>query len=83
MADYSKQWAEINDPDFPWDFDIEEEIETIPHGYYKTLICEGFGFLAIERTTEGKIQLLFPGEDNLIRAVEYEKFIKSQKVANE
>jgi len=30
MADFSKQWAEIYDTEFPWDFDIEAEAETIP-----------------------------------------------------
>jgi len=24
MADFSKQWCEINDSDMPWDFDIDE-----------------------------------------------------------
>ena len=25
MADFSKQWCEINDPEMPYDFDILEE----------------------------------------------------------
>ena len=29
MADFSKQWCEINDPDMPWDFDILEEAEKL------------------------------------------------------
>jgi len=77
MADYSKQWAEKYDSEFPWDFDIEEEFENIPHGFYKPIICEGFGFIGLERSTDGKMLLLFPKGDEVER-VEYRKFIKQQ-----
>jgi len=35
MAEFSKQYCEIYEPELAWDFDIEEIAETIPKGYYK------------------------------------------------
>jgi len=49
MADFSKQWCEINDPEMPYDFDILEEFGKLPKNHYIPFICEGFGFLAIMR----------------------------------
>ena len=72
MAEFSKQYCEIYDEDFPWDFDIEVEAETIPKGYYKPMICEGFGFLGIGKTSDDKIQLYF-GPDGWI---DYDKIVK-------
>ena len=57
MADFSKQWCEIHDPNMPWDFDIEVEAEAIPKGYYKPMICEGFGFLGIGVDIDGNIEI--------------------------
>ena len=39
MAEFSKQYCELYDPEFPWDFDIEEFAEGIPKGHYKPIIC--------------------------------------------
>ena len=58
MAEFSKQYCEIYDEDFPWDFDIEAEAETIPKGHYKPMICEGFGFLGIGVDLNGNIEIL-------------------------
>ena len=80
MADFSKQWAELYDPEFPWDFDIEVEAETIPKGYYKPIICEGFGFIAIEVGLDGNINLIFDGGNNEIDKVNYKHFIQNQKL---
>lgn len=80
MADFSKQWAEIYDIEFPWDFDIEVEAQTIPKGYYKPMICEGFGFSAIEVSLDGKIYLLFNDFDGGLDKVEYQTFIEKQKL---
>lgn len=79
MAEFSKQWAEVNDPEFPWDFDIEEEFESIPHGYYKPMICEGFGFMGLLRTTSGSKALLFDNGTDELETVDYIKFMKQQK----
>ena len=53
MAEFSKQWCELNDPDMPWDFDIIEVANDLKNNYYKPYICEGFGFSAIGKFAEG------------------------------
>jgi hypothetical protein len=52
MAEFSKQWCELNDPDMPWDFDIIEVANDLKNNYYKPYICEGFGFSAIGKFAE-------------------------------
>lgn len=52
MADFSKQWCEINDPEMPHDFDILEEHSRLKPGNYIPYICEGFGFIAIGKTDD-------------------------------
>jgi hypothetical protein len=83
MADFSKQYCELYDPEFPWDFDIEVEAETIPKGYYKPMICEGFGFLAIEVGLDGNIYLIFDAGNNEIDKVQYKAFIEKQKLKSD
>jgi len=81
MADFSKQWAELYDPEFPWDFDIEEIANEIPKGYYKPIICEGFGFLGIGVKLDGEIELYLTNsndENNLTR-VDYKRYISLHK----
>jgi len=53
MAEFSKQWCEINDPDMPWDFDIIEVANDLKNNFYMPYICEGFGFSAIGKFAEG------------------------------
>jgi hypothetical protein len=81
MAEFSKQYCEIYDWDFPWDFDIEEIAETIPKGHYKPIICEGFGFSGIGVRLDGTIEILVrdsTDEDNLIQ-IDYKKYIALHK----
>ena len=47
MADFSKHWCDINDPEMPYDFDIIEEYSKLSEGEWIPVICEGFGFLGI------------------------------------
>ena len=58
MAEFSKQWVELNDPEMGWDFDIEAIASEMPNStmtdYY---ICEGFGAVAIGKDENGEIQL--------------------------
>ena len=63
MADFSKQWCEINDPDMPWDFDIDELAKKLRPGSYMHAICEGIGFHVIARNEEGELLLGFPDYD--------------------
>jgi hypothetical protein len=81
MAEFSKQYCEIYDEDFPWDFDIEAEAETIPKGHYKPMICEGFGFLGIGVDLNGNIEILLtnPKDETKYVQVDYKKYIALHK----
>ena len=81
MAEFSKQYCEIYEPDLDWDFDIEEIAESIPKGHYKPIICEGFGFSGIGIRLNGDIQILVidaNAEDTLVQ-VDYKKYISLHK----
>jgi hypothetical protein len=58
MAEFSKQWVELNNPEMGWDFDIEAIASEMPNStmtdYY---LCEGFGAVAIGKDDDGEIQL--------------------------
>ena len=58
MADFSKQWVEMNDLNMKWDFDIEAIAADMKPGtinpYY---ICEGFGSTAIVKDENGQVHL--------------------------
>ena len=62
MADFSKQWCDINDPEMPHDFDILEVFGKLKPNTYENWICEGFGFGAIGNLN-GQCMLLMPTED--------------------
>jgi hypothetical protein len=80
MADFSKQWCDLNDPEMPHDFDIEKIASTLDNDYYKSYICEGFGFTAIGKDHDGKIILFFPNDDiNSGGWKDYETFINKEK----
>ena len=74
MAEFSKQWCEINDPEMPWDFDILEEFDKLPTNHYISIICEGFGFIAIMRDYEDKCLLAFD-DDGEILWEDYDQFM--------
>jgi hypothetical protein len=63
MADFSKQWCEANDPEMKPDFDIHEIAENLENGYYTSIICEGFGFIAIGKDNDGATLLAVPTDD--------------------
>jgi hypothetical protein len=85
MAEFSKQYCEIYEPDLKWDFDIEEEASNIPKGHYKPIICEGFGFLGIGVKLDGNITILIDDSDGSyenagsLRQIEYKKYIELHK----
>lgn len=62
MAEFSKQYCEKHDTEFPHDFDILEIAETLENEFYTPIICEGFGFLAIGKTENGEIILAYRPE---------------------
>ena len=59
MAEFSKQWLEVNGETEGWDFDIEEIASTISNDHYSHCICEGLGFIAIGKTEVGEIILAY------------------------
>lgn len=81
MAEFSKQYVEIWDPGFPWDFDIEEIAKDLHNGNYYPIICEGFGFSAIAKDRNGQI-LIGTAEGDYKREryiwEHYENYILSQ-----
>jgi hypothetical protein len=81
MAEFSKQYCEIYDEGFPWDFDIEEIADNIPKGHYKPIICEGFGFLGIGVDLNGNIEifLMNPKDESKYVQVDYKKYIALHK----
>ena len=81
MAEFSKQYCEIYDWDFPWDFDIEEIADTIPKGHYKPMICEGFGFLGVGVDLNGNIEIFLtdPKDKTKYVQVDYKKYISLHK----
>lgn len=80
MAEFSLQWCQLNDPEMPHDFDIDIVASTLDPTWYKSYICEGFGFTAIGKDKEGKTTLYFPSED-LERGewVDYKTFLSQQQ----
>lgn len=53
MAEFSKQYCELNDMGFDGDFDVYEEWSKLKPGFTVAYICEGFGFLAIGKRESG------------------------------
>ena len=62
MAEFSKQWCDLNDTEIPWDFDILTEVDNLPPGHYFALICEGFGFVAVGKDENDEIILAMPDD---------------------
>jgi hypothetical protein len=81
MAEFSKQYCELYEPNLVWDFDIEEIAETIPKGHYKPIICEGFGFSGIGVRLDGNLTILVidPSDEDCLVQVEYKKYIDKHK----
>jgi hypothetical protein len=74
MADYSKQWAELNDSEFPWDFDILEEFKRLEPNSYVNVICEGFGFDAIGNVG-GQCMVSMPTDSTHFNWIPYETLL--------
>jgi len=53
MAEFSKQYCQLNDMGFDGDFDVYEEWSKLKPGYSVAYICEGFGFVAIGKKESG------------------------------
>ena len=53
MAEFSKQYCQINDMGFDGDFDVYEEWAKLHPGHAVAYICEGFGFDMIGKRESG------------------------------
>jgi hypothetical protein len=60
MAEYSKQWCDLKDPQMKSEFDINEIADGLEPNHYTPIICEGFGFIAIGKTENNEIILAMP-----------------------
>ena len=65
MAEFSKQWCDLNDPQMTSDFDINEVAENLEPNHYTPIICEGFGFLAVGKTENNEIVLAMPTGESM------------------
>lgn len=63
MAEFSKQFVQLHMDYIPWDFDLEKEFKDLKPGYYKPLICEGYGFRWIEKKEDGSRWCIFVKDD--------------------
>lgn len=81
MADFSKQYCELYDPEMSWDFDIIEEYNKLDTGYSVGMVCEGFGFLAIAKGHNNEILVAFndSDDDDYIHWIEYDEFLEKFK----
>jgi hypothetical protein len=62
MADFSKQYCQVNDMGFDGDFDVYEEWAKLTPGYGVPYICEGFGFTMIAKDETGDKVLVLVGK---------------------
>ena len=72
MAEFSKQFVENYMPDTEWDFDIEAEFNKLNPGEFTSLICEGFGFVGIQKQLDGSKYFLYRNSKGEIEEVRYE-----------
>ncbi len=63
MAEFSKQYCEINDMGFDGDFDVYEEWSKLQPGYAVNYICEGFGFTMIGKEETGDRVIVLMGDN--------------------
>jgi hypothetical protein len=59
MAEFSKQYCQLNDMGFDGDFDVYEEWSKLKPGYSVAYICEGFGFESIGKKELGDQVLVY------------------------
>lgn len=75
MAEYSKQYCDLHFQEMlPGDFDIEEIAEGLSADHYTPIICEGFGFVAIGKTSNGEIILAFPKGNDPESEIEWKSY---------
>lgn len=84
MAEYSKQYIDNHDSGgMNPDFDILEEAKLLLPDTYTSIICEGFGFIAIGKSADHKIMLAMPqphkvGEEETFMWEDYDEVINNE-----
>jgi hypothetical protein len=76
MADFSKQYCELHDPEMTHDFDILQMANQVLPEHYIPIICEGFGFVAIGKNENGEIILAYRKPNDEIEWKTYNEVIK-------
>ena len=85
MASFSKQYLQLSEWDsFPPDFDIDEIFTSLEKGFYRSIICEGFGILALGLDNDGNklvyLGNLESGEEKWIKYTNFINEFKQKKV---
>ena len=77
MAEFSKQWLEVNGDGETggWDFDIEAVASTISNSHYSHYICEGFGFVAIGKNEIGETILAYRNWESNTDEIQWKNLI--------
>jgi hypothetical protein len=78
VADYSKQWCDINDSDMPSDFCIDEIFNGLSENSYVNYICEGFGFDAIGNIN-GELMVSMPTGSHQFKWITYDELINKYR----
>lgn len=78
MAEFSKEYCQIQDPEFPYNFSVEEIAKDLYKGNYYPIICEGFGFVAIAKDINEQILLAFKGEEDILVWQDFDNFMSGQ-----
>lgn len=71
MAEYSKQYVENYMPEWTWDFDLYEEFDKLQPGEFTPLICEGYGFIGIQKQLDGSWFCLYRNKDGGVDEIPY------------
>jgi len=75
MADFSKQWCDIWDPEMPYDFDIDALASELDCEECFSLICEGFGFAWILKDKDSNILLGYEKyESDVFRKIDWKLY---------
>lgn len=83
MAEFSKEYCRIWDPELPHDFSIEEIAKDLHRGNHYPIICEGLGFVSIGKNNDGNIILAIPSENGTVEWVEYYHYMMQQIIDKE
>jgi len=68
MAEFSKQYCMKYDPELPWHFNLDTEFDRLNNGEMAGIICEGYGFVAIGKESNGtKVCVFVDAQDKYVK----------------